>query len=94
MGSLDPACFAVIRDDSSGNVSDERPNGARAVPDVEAVTGPAPTTADEALRLAIKLAVDAGDYERAGALLDVAKRTTPKVASVTSFPSTRGRAGT
>ena len=38
--------------------------------------------ADEALRLAIKLAVDAGDYERAGALLDVARRTAPKAASV------------
>jgi hypothetical protein len=32
-----------------------------------------PTTVDDALRLAITLAVDAGDYERAGALLEIAK---------------------
>jgi hypothetical protein len=31
-------------------------------------------SADDALRLAIKLAVDAGDYERAAALLSVIKR--------------------
>jgi hypothetical protein len=91
-GSLDPACLTVICADSSGNVSDDGPNGARARRDVEA--GPASMTADEALRLAIKLAVDAGDYERAGALLDVAKGTTSKPASVPSFPSTRGRART
>jgi hypothetical protein len=30
-----------------------------------------PTTSDGALRLAIKLAVDAGEYERAAALLEV-----------------------
>ncbi len=91
MGSLDPACFTVIRDDSSGNVSDGGPNGARAGRDVEAVTGPASMTADEALRLAIKLAVDAGDHERAGALPDVAKRTTQNVASVTPLLSTHER---
>ena len=94
MGSPDPACFMGIRDDSSGNVTDERPNGEGAGRDVEAITGPAPMTADEALRLAIKLAVDAGDYERAGALLDVAKRTTQKVASVTPLLSTRERGRT
>jgi hypothetical protein len=36
----------------------------------------APSTSDDALKLAIKLAVDADDYERAGTLLDVAKRLT------------------
>jgi hypothetical protein len=41
-----------------------------------------PVDADEALRLAIKAAVDAGDYDRAAALVDVAKRTTKKPASV------------
>ena len=30
-----------------------------------------PTTSGDALRLAIKLAVDAGEYERAAALLDL-----------------------
>jgi hypothetical protein len=42
------------------------------------------------LKLAIKLAVDAGEYERAAALLDVAKRTT-KTGSVTPIDSARGR---
>lgn len=43
----------------------------------EGVIG-APTTAEEALKLAIKLAVDGGEYERAAALLDdVLRRTTP-----------------
>ncbi len=54
----------------------------------------APTTADEALRLAIKLAVDAGDYDRAAALLDVAKRPTPKTASVTPLAVARERGRT
>ena len=37
-----------------------------------------PMTFEDALRLSIKLAVDAGDYERATALLEVAKRTEGK----------------
>jgi len=32
-------------------------------------------TADDALRLAITLAVEAGDYDRATALLEIAKRS-------------------
>jgi hypothetical protein len=36
-----------------------------------------PMTAAEALTLAIKLAVDEGDLDRAGALLDVAKKARP-----------------
>jgi hypothetical protein len=36
-----------------------------------------PRTVDEALRLAIKLAVDAGDYVRAGGLLEIAKADPP-----------------
>jgi hypothetical protein len=50
-----------------------------------------PATVDDAIRLAIKLAVDAGAYERAAALLDVAKRTTPKPASVTPLTVARER---
>ena len=42
-------------------------------PEDVATRSAAPTTWDGALRLAIKLAVDAGEYERAAALLDVAK---------------------
>ena len=49
----------------------------------EAKTGisEAPTTAEDAVRLAIKLAVEVGDYELASALLDVAKRAAPKIAT-------------
>jgi hypothetical protein len=35
--------------------------------------------------------VDAGEYERAAALLDVAKRTTKKTASVTVLDAVRDR---
>ena len=50
----------------------------------------APSTSEDALKLAIKLAVDGGEYERAAALLDVAKRTaTP--APVTSLAEERAR---
>ncbi len=48
-------------------------------------------TSEDALRFSIRLAVAAGEYERAVALLDVAKRTT-KPASVT--PTRRPRCGT
>jgi hypothetical protein len=40
------------------------------------VTGPqVPTTSDDALRLAVKLAVDAGEFDRAAAVLDVLRHT-------------------
>jgi hypothetical protein len=48
------------------------------------------TTSTDALRLAIKLAVDAGEYERADALLAVLRRT-PVPATVT--PIERARRG-
>jgi hypothetical protein len=35
-------------------------------------------TAEDALRLAIKLAVDEGDLDRAAALIEAAKRTKPR----------------
>jgi hypothetical protein len=49
-------------------------------------------TADDALRLAIKLAVDAGDYDRAAALLEVARRP-PVTASAASLAALRDREG-
>jgi len=54
--------------------------------------GPTPTTSDEALKLAIKLAVDAGEYERAAALLDVVKRlaASPSVSPIVDI-ATRKR---
>jgi hypothetical protein len=38
-----------------------------------------PTTSDGALRLALKLAVDAGDYERAAVVLEELRRTNTAV---------------
>ena len=51
--------------------------GAQQVPDgiSSEATTMARLTADDALRLAITLAVEAGDYERATALLEVLKRS-------------------
>ncbi len=101
----DPPCFPLSPDDSSRNVTGEfaeRTEEARPVDqgkdrvgaagsDTRAPLGePTPTTSAEAIKLAIKLAVDAGEYERAAALLDVAKRTT-KPASVTPIDVARGR---
>lgn len=40
----------------------------------------APATSDEALRLALKLAVDAGEYDHAAAILGVLRRTVRRVA--------------
>jgi hypothetical protein len=45
----------------------------------------APSTSDQAPKLAIKLAVDAGEYDRAAALLEVATRTAKPAAAVVSI---------
>ena len=50
-----------------------------------------PMTSEDALRLSIKLAVDAGNYERAIALLEVAKRTETKLNPVTRLTMTHDR---
>ncbi len=81
------ACFPVLPDDSSRNVTAPGANGNDPP---TPIVGPSPTTSDDAIKLAIKLAVDAGEYERAAALLDVAKRTA-KPASLTPIDSVRGR---
>ena len=49
------------------------------------------TTGDDALHLAIELAVDARDYERASALIEIARRTPPKTAGVTTLALARER---
>ena len=68
----DSACFTVRQDDSSRNVTEKHVEGKDILPPAETAASPqVPATSDGALRLAIKLAVDAGEYERAGALLDV-----------------------
>jgi hypothetical protein len=85
----DPACFTVRQDDSSRNVTEKCAvcKGPDSVPLVEihpqvgeAIDSrdPAPTTSGQALHLAIKLAVDAGEYEQAAALLDIARNTMPR----------------
>jgi hypothetical protein len=48
-------------------------------------------TSEDALRLSIKLAVDAGDYERAIILLEVAKRTETKLNAVTRLAMAHDR---
>ena len=75
----DVPCFPLSPDDSS-----------RIVTKTRAKCTEAPTTSEGALRLAIKLAVDAGEYERAATLIDVAKRS-PKPATVTLIGEGRGR---
>ena len=59
----------------AGGKRDARHSGSEAVDDSG---GAAPTTADAALRLAIKLAVDASDFDTAAVLLEAAKRTKPR----------------
>jgi hypothetical protein len=83
----DPPCFPVSPDDSSRIVTAKR---AECNPAGEAPAEPPPATSEDAIKVAIKLAVDAGEYERAAALLDVAKRTT-KPGRVTPIDSARGR---
>ncbi len=86
-GDRDPRGLPLLPDDSSRNVTAKAAecNEASASP-----SEPSPTTCDDAIKLAIKLAVDAGEYERAAALLEVAKRTA-KSATVTPIDSARGR---
>jgi hypothetical protein len=103
-GDRDQACFPVHRDDSSRNVTamSAEPTASRDVgwdgaenrarpPDFKCE--PAPTTIDDALRLAIRLAVDAGEYDRAVTLIDLARRTANKLASVTALAVERERRG-
>jgi hypothetical protein len=73
----DPPCFTVRHDDSSRNVTETRAECMCAPPAAETLSKEQPqpcTSADGALRFAIKVAIDAEDYERASALLDVLKR--------------------
>jgi hypothetical protein len=89
----DSPCFTAPRNESSRSVTEKRAERTDPVdlaaacstvaPEVDplrrAATGAEtrPTTSADALRLAIKLAVDVGEYERAAAILDVLRRTTP-----------------
>ena len=52
--------------------------------------GGAPGTVEEALRMAVVLAVGAGEYERAGEVLEMLRRER-KVASVSTLDLVRGR---
>jgi hypothetical protein len=62
------------RDDSSGNVTAEEDSDAKLGTAATRAAGDARRSADDALRLAITLAVEAGDYGRAAMLLEVARR--------------------
>jgi hypothetical protein len=65
----DPPCFTVRHDDSSRNVTETDAECTPASGAANARSNGTPATADDALRLAIKLAIDAEDYERASAEL-------------------------
>jgi hypothetical protein len=76
----DSPCFMVRRDDSSRSVTEMCVECMQLVPCVQSTASLggvtlAPTTSGDALRLAIGLAVDGGEYERAAAQLDVLRRT-------------------
>jgi hypothetical protein len=64
----------VRPDDSSGNVTAEEDSDTKLGAEATRATGDARRSADDALRLAITLAVEAGDYDRAAMLLEVARR--------------------
>ena len=70
----DPRCFTVRRDDSSGNVTETGAECTCASRVAASSSERIPTSVDDALRLAIKLVIDAKDYDRAGALLEMLKR--------------------
>jgi hypothetical protein len=64
--AIDSRCFTVRRDDSSGNVRRSCVDCMGPLPSSRTAASPeVPATSEEALRLAIKLAVDAREYERA-----------------------------
>jgi hypothetical protein len=74
--AVDSRCFTVPRDDSSGNVRRSCADCTGSLPSSRNAASPeVPATSEEALRLAIKLAVDAGEYERAAGVLDLLRRT-------------------
>jgi hypothetical protein len=63
----------ALQNDSSQNVTEKHVGCRRREGGVAAESAPpgAPSTSTEAVRLAIKLAIDAGEYGRASALLGV-----------------------
>ena len=69
--AIDSRCFTVRRDDSSGNVRSSCADCTDPLPSSRTAALPeVPATSEEALRLAVKLAVDAGEYERAAGVLE------------------------
>jgi hypothetical protein len=71
------ACFAERHNDSSGKVTTVADDAVAAELKTECAPANARLRADDALRLAITLAVEAGEYDRASALLEIAKRSPP-----------------
>ena len=80
--AVDSRCFTVRRDDSSGNVRRSCAECMGPPPSCRTAASPeVPATSDGAQRLAVKLAVDAGEYERAAVVLDELRRTTTRAES-------------
>lgn len=77
------------------NVADRRENGADAATEDDErrrVVSAVPATSDEAIRVAAKVAIDAGEYERARALLDLLE-VRAQAATVVPLTLRGGRAG-
>jgi hypothetical protein len=88
-GHPDSPCFMVRRDDSSQYVTEKRVEcNHHSPPSGTATWQQVPATCDDALRLALRLAVDVGEYDRAAAILDVLRRTVLR-GSVPRIPSMR-----
>jgi hypothetical protein len=81
----EPPCFPVLSDDSSEASQPGRDQSPVALPIPPSVA----KTAGDRLADAIKRAVDEGDLDLAGALLDVARKSKP--APVTSLEVVRAR---
>ncbi len=82
-GTHDPACFAGCQNEASGIDTEIRAEH------TEGKTGPEPGPCSQvvaAIRAAIKVAVDAGDYERAAALLEIATGTGARARSARRPP--------
>jgi hypothetical protein len=71
----DPACFTALQNDSSGIVNDVRAECITAVGERDRAARTIPAAVESALRIAIKLAVEAGEYGCAKALLQLIERT-------------------
>jgi hypothetical protein len=70
----EPACFAALHDDSSGIVNEVHAERITGVGGRDRAARTIPADVEGAIRIAIKLAVEAGEYGCAKALLQLLER--------------------